>query len=112
MEPGSTGDNGPRPSTLGRWWPVLSGVVFFTWYAATEPIFGSYLIDVPLYLALALAGIALFLLVLCGLRSRDRIEEIARGEELTRTDWGAYGAAMLIAAIAVVAAARVLAATI
>lgn len=93
-----------------RFWPMLPGLLFFVWWAIDEPIFGNALIDIPLYLAMGLAGVGVFLAAFRLLNSANGIEALASRQKPTAAQWLAYAAAMATAGIAVFAAIRLLAA--
>lgn len=99
-----------RSAGPARHWPLISGVLFFAWWAIDEPIFENAFIDIPLYLAIGLVGIGVAALVFRMLNSASRIEALARGKKLTAAQWLAYAAAIAAAGIAVFAAVRFLAA--
>jgi hypothetical protein len=85
-------------------------LLFFVGFAVTEPIFRNPLLDMPLYLALALASVLVFFAVIRIMNSRSNLERIGGGGKPTTAFWFAYVVAAFVAAIAFLAAAGVLAA--
>lgn len=81
---------------LLQWVSLAIGVVIFVKFALADPVFDNLLLDIPLYLAIGLASIVLFLLTFWLAAAMAGRQKIMRGDRITAVGYclGAFSFAV------------------
>lgn len=69
------------------WASIAIGVALFVKFAISDPVFDNLFLDIPLYLAIGLAGIVLFLLTFWLTGVTVGREKVMRGDRVSFLGW-------------------------
>ncbi len=83
-----------HPASLAS---IAIGAVIFIGFAIRDPVFDNLLLDIPLYLAIGLAAVALLLATFWATATVIGRDRLARDQRMTRLGWIAGAVSFVIA---------------